>query len=70
MTAFGMAGGMPQLRWLTTRITARFDRPFGFLGLHRHSRLVLAAGWVAQPARQRTERCAYEEDDEPPVVTD
>ncbi|MFF7473916.1 hypothetical protein [Streptomyces sp. NPDC008092] len=24
-------------------------RPFGFLALHRHSRLVLAAGWVTDP---------------------
>jgi hypothetical protein len=39
----------PRLRWITTSLKARFDRPFGFLALHRHSRLVLAAGWVAEP---------------------
>ncbi|MGW7546526.1 hypothetical protein ACWGKQ_36280 [Streptomyces sp. NPDC054770] len=31
------------------RISAAFARPFGFLALHRHSRLVLAAGWVMDP---------------------
>ncbi|MEU9447770.1 serpin family protein [Streptomyces sp. NPDC048277] len=50
VTAFGMVGaGIPQRRHVTTRIDARFDRPFGFLALHRHSRLVLAAGWVTDP---------------------
>ncbi|WP_405950351.1 hypothetical protein [Streptomyces prunicolor] len=34
---------------MTTTVTARFDRPFAFLALHRHSRLVLAAGWVTEP---------------------
>ncbi|MGW7239957.1 serpin family protein [Streptomyces sp. NPDC054804] len=51
VTAFGMAvaGPAPERRYVTTRIDARFDRPFGFLALHRHSRLVLAAGWVTDP---------------------
>ncbi|MFF7870846.1 serpin family protein [Streptomyces qaidamensis] len=50
VTAFGaVAGGLPDLRYLTTRITAAFDRPFGFLALHRHTRLVLTAGWVTDP---------------------
>ncbi|MGW3015317.1 hypothetical protein [Streptomyces longwoodensis] len=50
VTAFDMAGGgMPDLRHVTTRISAVFDRPFGFLALHRHTRLVLAAGWVTDP---------------------
>jgi len=30
-------------------LTATFDRPFGFLAIHRPSRLVLACGWVTQP---------------------
>ncbi|MFE5098235.1 proteinase inhibitor I4 serpin, partial [Streptomyces sp. NPDC056638] len=30
-------------------ISACFDRPFGFLALHRTSRLVLNAGWVTDP---------------------
>ncbi|MEV5435560.1 serpin family protein [Streptomyces sp. NPDC052682] len=42
-------GAPPPLRYLTTTVEAVFDRPFGFLALHRHSRLVLAAGWVTDP---------------------
>ncbi|KUO11786.1 serpin family protein [Streptomyces sp. DSM 15324] len=53
VTAFGVVGaaGVPRLPWLVTTVRARFDRPFGFLAVHRHSRLVLAAGWVADPER-------------------
>ncbi|MFJ4468959.1 proteinase inhibitor I4 serpin [Streptomyces sp. NPDC089424] len=50
VTAFSeVAGGAPEVRHVTTTVTARFDRPFGFLALHRHSRLVLTAGWVTAP---------------------
>ncbi|MFJ4277571.1 serpin family protein [Streptomyces massasporeus] len=50
VTAFGaVAGGLPDLRYVTTRISATFDRPFGFLAVHRHTRLVLTAGWVTDP---------------------
>jgi serine protease inhibitor len=51
VTAFGVAGAgtPPPLRYLTTVVDAVFDRPFGFLAVHRHSRLVLAAGWVTDP---------------------
>ncbi|MFI5683825.1 serpin family protein [Streptomyces sp. NPDC051636] len=50
VTAFGaVAGGIPETRYVKTTVEARFDRPFGFLALHRHSRLVLAAGWVTDP---------------------
>ncbi|MBX9362277.1 serpin family protein [Streptomyces sp. WAC04114] len=50
VTAFdAVAGGLPDLRYVTTRISAAFDRPFGFLALHRHTRLVLTAGWVTDP---------------------
>ncbi|MFD6109428.1 serpin family protein [Streptomyces yangpuensis] len=31
------------------RAELRFDRPFGFLAMHRASGLVLAAGWVTEP---------------------
>ncbi|MET9885494.1 serpin family protein [Streptomyces sp. NPDC006430] len=31
------------------RVEVSFHRPFGFLAVHRTSRLVLAAGWVADP---------------------
>jgi serine protease inhibitor len=51
VTAIGaVAGGAPPpLRWVTTRVVADFDRPFGFLAVHRHTRLVLAGGWVTDP---------------------
>ncbi|MFF4982264.1 serpin family protein [Streptomyces sp. NPDC001046] len=50
VTAFGAVGGaLPDLRYVTTRISATYDRPFGFLALHRHTRLVLTAGWVTDP---------------------
>ena len=50
VTAFGaMGGAAPDLRYVTTTVTARFDRPFAFLALYRHTRLVLAAGWVTEP---------------------
>ncbi|MET9950993.1 hypothetical protein ABZ135_05510 [Streptomyces sp. NPDC006339] len=34
---------------MVRRIDLDIDRPFGFLTVHRTSRLVLAAGWVAEP---------------------
>ncbi|MFG2904345.1 serpin family protein [Kitasatospora sp. NPDC048286] len=51
VTALGVAaaGLPPQYRYRARRITARFDRPFGFLAIHRTSRLVLNAGWVTEP---------------------
>ncbi|MFI9826435.1 serpin family protein [Streptomyces sp. NPDC051913] len=67
VTAFGAAaGGVPSLRWITTRVDARFDRPFGFLAVHRHSRLVLSAGWVTEPTEypEEPEHPAHDEDDE------
>ncbi|AVH56737.1 MULTISPECIES: serpin family protein [Streptomyces] len=39
----------PAPRYVTTEIDAVFHRPFGFLAVHRTSRLVLAAGWVTEP---------------------
>jgi hypothetical protein len=46
----GVAGGLPPRPRYTTRLVeAVFDRPFGFLAVHRTSRLVLTAGWVADP---------------------
>ncbi|MFC4045516.1 serpin family protein [Dactylosporangium siamense] len=32
------------------RVTVTFDRPFGFLAVHRPTGLVLVAGWVRDPA--------------------
>jgi serine protease inhibitor len=66
VTAFAaVAGGAapPPLRWVTTTIRARYDRPFGFLALHRHSRLVLAAGWVTDPLPFREEDYDGSEED-------
>jgi hypothetical protein len=60
VTAFGAPGaGIPRLRWLVTTVEARYDRPFGFLAVHRHTRLVLAAGWVTDP-----EPCREDEGDD------
>jgi hypothetical protein len=62
VTAFGAVGaGIPELRWITTRVDARFDRPFGFLAVHRHARLVLSAGWVTEPA-EYPEEPVHDED--------
>ncbi|MFM9609860.1 serpin family protein [Streptomyces niveiscabiei] len=44
------AGGVPEFRWTTRTVEARFDRPFGFLAVHRGTGLVLMAGWVAEPS--------------------
>jgi hypothetical protein len=44
------AGALPDYRYVTTVVKARFDRPFGFLAVHRESRLALTAGWVTDPA--------------------
>ncbi|MBK3581753.1 proteinase inhibitor I4 serpin [Streptomyces sp. MBT65] len=49
----GPGGSRPDLRHTTTVVTARFDRPFGFLAVHRESRLVLTAGWVTDPTPYR-----------------
>ncbi|MFD7788283.1 serpin family protein [Streptomyces nojiriensis] len=51
VTAFGIAAGCAPTRpgYRARRAEVRFDRPFGFLAVHRTSRLVLAAGWVAEP---------------------
>ncbi|MEU9143789.1 serpin family protein [Streptomyces sp. NPDC048349] len=52
VTAVAAAAGCapPRMRYRVRRAEVRFDRPFGFLAVHRTSRLVLAAGWVDEPA--------------------
>ncbi|MEU3526957.1 serpin family protein [Streptomyces sp. NPDC038707] len=51
VTAIPMAAaGLPDFRYETTVVRVVFDRPFGFLAADRASRLVLAAGWVTDPA--------------------
>ncbi|MGW4379006.1 serpin family protein [Kitasatospora sp. NPDC004531] len=42
----------PIRRFRVRQATARFDRPFAFLAVHRPSGLVLMAGWAAEPAVQ------------------
>jgi hypothetical protein len=32
-----------------TLVSVTFDRPFGFLAVHRPTSLVLVAGWIAEP---------------------
>ncbi|MFD7258620.1 serpin family protein [Streptomyces sp. NPDC059874] len=51
VTAVAAAAGCaaPRLRYRVRHAEVRFDRPFGFLAVHRTSRLVLAAGWVNEP---------------------
>ncbi|MET8248171.1 serpin family protein [Streptomyces sp. NPDC005202] len=55
-----VAGSVPQYRHTTTVVRATFDRPFGFLAVHRETRLALVGGWVTDPepcgttARTRT----------------
>ncbi|MFE5485865.1 serpin family protein [Streptomyces sp. NPDC056527] len=58
-----VAGGAapPPPPYVVRRIDVDFDRPFGFLTVHRTSRLVLTAGWVAEPVDHVFED---EEDDE------
>ncbi|MEU5596348.1 serpin family protein [Streptomyces sp. NPDC020298] len=41
--------GPPQYRYETTVVRAVFDRPFGFLAVHRETQLVLVAGWITDP---------------------
>ncbi|MEV7520183.1 serpin family protein [Streptomyces sp. NPDC091371] len=52
VTAMAAAVGCapPSKTYRVRRAEVRFDRPFGFLAVHRTSRLVLAAGWVNEPA--------------------
>ncbi|MET8182260.1 serpin family protein [Streptomyces sp. NPDC005336] len=48
VTAFSMApGGVPQQR--ARLISVTYERPFGFVAMHRASGLVLTAGWVTEP---------------------
>ncbi|MFE1319486.1 serpin family protein [Kitasatospora phosalacinea] len=65
VTAFGAVGaGIPaRPPYLARRLTAEFDRPFAFLAVHRTSRLVLAAGWVADPKPPAPEPFGPEPDD-------
>jgi len=53
VTAFEVAitGAPPDEDQQVTLATVIFDRPFGFLAVHRPSRLAVVAGWVDSPFR-------------------
>jgi hypothetical protein len=54
VTAFGaIAGsGPPETPYEVTLMMVTFGRPFGFLAVHRPSRLAVVAGWVKSPFHQ------------------
>ena len=54
VTAFGIAttGAPPDEYKQVTLVSVTADRPFGFLAVHRPSRLAVVAGWVDSPFRQ------------------
>ncbi|MFI8361634.1 serpin family protein [Streptomyces sp. NPDC085612] len=65
VTAFAAVGaGLPRLRYRVRRVAVTYDRPFGFLAVHRASRLVLAAGWVTEPEEAAEWREDEEEEEE------
>ena len=43
------AGAPPVPPRRVKQVRVEFDRPFGFLAVHRMSGLIMAAGWVAEP---------------------
>jgi serine protease inhibitor len=51
VTAFDLecTGAPPPDRYQVTAVDVAFDRPFGFLAVHRPSRLAVVAGWVSSP---------------------
>ncbi|MEU8617214.1 serpin family protein [Streptomyces sp. NPDC048623] len=61
VTAFAAAAGCaaPSRTYVVRRIDLDVDRPFGFLAVHRTSRLVLTAGWVREPVPY-----AFDEDED------
>ena len=58
VTAFGIAvtGAPPRERFEITFVDVDFDRPFGFIAVHRPSRLAIVAGWVSSPFQEGTQR--------------
>jgi serine protease inhibitor len=54
VTAFELAvtGGLPEERFQVTVAKVTLERPFGFLAVHRPSRLAVVAGWVDSPFGQ------------------
>ncbi|WP_078868207.1 serpin family protein [Streptomyces sp. NRRL F-5727] len=67
VTVIGAAAGAgvePRLRYRVRRVRLDVDRPFGFLAVHRTSRLVLSAGWVTDPVGYTEAPYAYDEDED------
>jgi len=66
ITAFDLAvtGMPPDELYEVTFVEATFDRPFGFIAVHRPSRLAVVAGWVSSPFEPS------EQDGEPAVPSD
>ncbi|MFE3873963.1 serpin family protein [Kitasatospora sp. NPDC059146] len=68
VTAIGiMAGGAAAVSrppFLQRHVSVEFGGPFGFLAVHRLSRLVLAAGWVTEPDAAVDPRGDWSEEDE------
>jgi hypothetical protein len=54
VTAFGAMPGSapPKARYDVTYVSVDFDCPFGFLAVHRPSRLAVVAGWVRTPFKR------------------
>ena len=54
VTAFDIAvtGALPHDDQQVTLVEVSFNRPFGFLAVHRTSRLAVVAGWVDSPFRE------------------
>ncbi|WP_330229795.1 serpin family protein [Nocardia sp. NBC_00508] len=50
VTAFGLRAASAALRnYQATVMSVTFDRPFGFLAVHRPTGLAVVAGWIATP---------------------
>ncbi|MFF8835782.1 serpin family protein [Streptomyces sp. NPDC015130] len=66
VTAVAAAAGCAESAapYVVRHIRLAFDRPFGFLAVHRTSRLVLSAGWIAEPVDHVFDEDDYDEDDE------
>ncbi|MFB8078102.1 serpin family protein [Streptomyces sp. NPDC056013] len=66
VSAMAAAGGLPRMPYRVRSVELDIDRPFGFLAVHRTSRLVLSAGWVAEPVPYDESDLAdlYDDDDE------
>lgn len=49
VTAMAMAAGAAMPRARAKRLVASYDRPFGFVAVHRATGLALVCGWVGDP---------------------